>query len=278
MSSSSKSILITGCSSGIGYDAAHRLHDLGWQVLATCRQEADCERLQREGLQSFVLDYEDPASVATAVEETLSRTGGRLDALFNNGAYALPGPLEDITREALTAQFQANVLGWHDLTQRLIPVMRAQGHGRIVNNTSVLGFISPPFRGPYSATKYAVEALSDAMRVEMKGTGIYIILIEPGPIKTEFRTNAGRAFDRWVDWKASARREEYEASLLDQLYFGSTGSRFTLPASAVTEKLITALEARRPRARYFVTQPTYYVDLLRRILPTPVKDMILARF
>ena len=271
-----KSVMITGCSLGIGYDSAKTLAKRGWDVVATCRQMADVERLRDEGLWAVQLDYEDADSVASAFDEALELTNDRLDALFNNGAYALPGPLEDITREALTAQFQANVLGWHDLTQRAIPVMRAQGGGRIVNNSSVLGFMSPPYRGPYSATKYAIEALTDALRVEMRGTSIHFVLIEPGPIDTAFRKNAGKAFDRWVDWENSSRADQYRADLLDRLYAGSQGSRFELPASAVTEKLIHALESPRPKSRYFVTTPTYLVDILRRILPVGVKDRLVA--
>ena len=271
-----RAILITGCSSGIGYDAAHTLHKRGWRVFASCRAEADCTRLQAEGLESFVLDYEDPASVDAAVAEVLERTGGRLDALFNNGAYAIPGPVEDLSREAMTAIFNANVLGWHDLTARLIPVMRAQGHGRIVQCSSVLGLVSMPWRGAYNATKFAVEALSDAMRVELQGSGIHVSLIEPGPIPTDFRKNAVAQFERWVDWKSSAR-DDYESRLLKKLYSGSEGAFFELPARAVTKKLIHAIESPRPKRRYFVTVPTYLMDFARRVLPAAVMDRLMAR-
>ena len=137
-----KSILITGCSSGIGYDATHGLAKRGWRVFATCRKEDDCARLRGEGLESFLLDYDSPASIDTALTTALERTGGTLDALYNNGAFAVPGAVEDLPREALRAVFETNLFGYHDLTQKVIPVMRAQGHGRIVNCSSVLGLVT----------------------------------------------------------------------------------------------------------------------------------------
>ena len=277
MSDSRKSILITGCSTGIGHDAAHRLARRGWRVFAACRAAEDADRLTAEGLEGIVLDYEDRDSVARAAEAVLEATDGRLTALFNNGAYAIPGPIEDLSRAAMEAQFQANFLGWHDLTVRLIPAMRKAGHGRIVNCSSVLGLVSAPYRGAYCATKFALEAWSDALRMEMRGTGIHVSLIEPGPIDTAFRPNAVKQFERWVDWERSARVDEYRGGLLDRLYKGSGGSRFELPASAVAAKLIHAVESRRPKARYYVTTPTYIADALRRALPAPLLDRIVER-
>lgn len=272
---SGKTILITGCSTGIGYDAAQTLQARGWRVFATCRQPADCDRLLSEGFESLVLDYEDPASIAAAVESVLDRTGGTLDALFNNGAYAIPAPLEDVPRAAMRAIFEANLIGWHDLTNQVIPAMRAQGHGRIINCSSVLGLVGVKWRGAYVATKFALEGMSDVLRQEMRGTGIQISLIEPGPIATPFRKNAVAQFEKWIDWEASARVDQYRDSLLDQLYKGSAGPSW--PASAVTKKLIHALESPRPRARYFVTTPTYIADGLRRILPAGLLDRALNR-
>ncbi len=278
MSTHSKSILITGSSSGIGLDAAHTLHGKGWRVFASCRQEKDVEHLKVNGLPDAVhLDYEDPDSITSAVNHVLEATGGTLDALFNNGASAIPGPIEDLSRAAMTASMNANFLGWHDLTVQVIPAMRAQGHGRIINCSSVLGFVSGPHRGAYCATKYALEAWSDALRMEMAGTGIRVSLIEPGPIDTDFRENAVRNFDKWVDWENSARANEYRDGLLDLLYKGSGDSPFCKPPSAVTTKLLHALESPRPKARYFVTVPTYAADILRRILPTSLLDQVMKR-
>ncbi len=271
-----KSILITGCSSGIGLDAARTLKVRGWRVFATCRKPADCERLVAEGLESFVLDYADEASIAAAVTEVLTRTGGTLDALFNNGAYACPGAVEDLPRGALREIFEVNLFGYHDLTRRVIPAMRAQGHGRIINCSSVLGLVGMTWRGAYVATKFAMEGLTDVLRLEMRGTGIDLVLIEPGPITTKIRQNAIPHFEKWIDWEHSARRDQYTA-LRDRLYTSKGPDKFELPPSAVTVKLIHALEAPRPKARYFVTTPTYISNVLRRLLPTRALDWVLAR-
>jgi NAD(P)-dependent dehydrogenase (short-subunit alcohol dehydrogenase family) len=272
-----KSILITGCSSGIGYDAAHGLQKRGWRVFATCRKPADCARLQTEGLESFPLDYADEASIAAALAEALSRTGGTLDALFNNGAYACPGAVEDLPRAALREIFETNLFGYHDLARRVIPVMRRQGQGRIVNCSSVLGLVALKWRGAYVATKFAMEGLTDVLRIEMQGTGIQVVLIEPGPVTSRIRANAIPHFERWIDWKASARAAEYKG-LMHRLYDDDgTPDRFELPPSAVTAKLIHALESRRARPRYFVTTPIHAMNIARRILPTRALDWLIAK-
>lgn len=271
-----RSILITGCSSGIGYDAAHGLKAKGWRVFATCRQQADCDRLVAEGLESFVLDYADEASIAAAVAQVQDRTGGTLDALFNNGAFACPGAVEDLPRDALRAIFEVNLFGYHDLTRRVIPLMRAQGAGRIINCSSVLGLVAAKWRGAYVATKFAMEGLTDVLRIEMRGTGIDVILIEPGPITSNIRQNAAQHFERWIDWQNSARRDDY-AALRHRLYQAKGPDRFELPARAVTDALIRALDAPRPRPRYYVTTPTHLMGLARRLLPTRALDWLLAK-
>lgn len=272
-----KSILITGCSSGIGYDAAHGLRAQGWRVFATARAQADCDRLIAEGLESFILDYADEASITAAVAETLARTGGTLDALYNNGAFAIPGAVEDLPRGALRAIFETNLFGYHDLTRQVIPIMRAQGHGRIINCSSVLGLVGMKWRGAYVATKFAMEGLTDVLRIEMAGTGIKIILIEPGPITSRIRENARAHVTRWIDWKNSARAAEY-TPLIDRLFGEKYGpDPFELPARAVTAKLIHALESPRPKPRYYVTTPTYIMGLARRVLPTRALDWLIAR-
>ena len=272
-----KSILITGCSSGIGLDAARGMKARGWRVFATCRQEADCQRLREEGLESFPLDYADEASIIAAVEEVKTRTGGTLDALYNNGAFACPGAVEDLPRGALREIFEVNLFGYHDLATRVIPLMRAQGHGRIINCSSVLGLVGIKWRGAYVATKFAIEGLTDVLRLEMKGTGIEVILIEPGPITSRIRANSIPHFEKWVDWENSPRVEEYR-SLLDRLYGEKTKpDRFELPPSAVTKALAHACESRRPRPRYYVTVPTYLSGILRRILPSRALDWVVAR-
>ncbi len=271
-----RSILITGCSSGIGLDAARTLAARGWRVFATCRQETDCVKLRAEGLESFTLDYADEASIEAALAEVLERTGGTLDALYNNGAFACPGAVEDLPRGALRAIFETNIFGYHDLTRRVIPIMRAQGHGRIINCSSVLGLVALKWRGAYVASKFAMEGLTDVLRIEMADTAIKIILIEPGPIASSIREKAIPHFERWIDWENSARSAEY-TTLRTRLYEAGPPDKWQLPASAVTTKLIHALESPRPRARYYVTMPTYLMGTLRRILSTRWLDWIIAK-
>lgn len=274
-----RSILITGCSSGIGHHAAHFLHAKGWRVFATCRNADDVARLIAEGLESFRLDYEDPVSIETGFNEALTRTGGTLDALFNNGAYAIPAAVEDLPVAALRQNFEANFFGWHDLTRRVIPVMRAQGAGRIVQCSSVLGIMAMPWRGSYNSTKFALEGLTDTLRLEMRGTGIKISTIEPGPIGTAFRLNARKQFDKWIDWQSSPRADHYRNSLVPRLYKASgasTPDAFELGPEAVTDKLLRALTAQHPRAHYYVTTPTYIAALSRRFLPQRLIDRMLA--
>lgn len=271
-----RSILITGCSSGIGYDAARGLSARGWRVFATCRQEADCERLRGMGLESFVLDYADSAGIAAAVAEVKARTGGRLDALYNNGAIACPGAVEDLPTAALRANFEVNLFGYHDLILQVIPMMRAQGAGRIINCSSILGLVPMKWRGAYVATKFALEGLTDVLRLEMEGTGIHVILIEPGPITSNIRKNSIPHFEKWINWQASARAAEY-AALRSRLYEKRGPDRFELPASAVTAKLIHALESPNPRPRYFVTKATYLMNVARRVLPTRALDWMIRQ-
>lgn len=268
-----KSVLITGCSSGIGYDAAHGLARRGWRVFATCRKEADCERLRGEGLESFPLDYADPASIDAALAEVLSRTGGTLDALYNNGAFACPGLVEDLPTDALRAIFEVNLFGYHDLTRRVIPVMRRQGHGRIVNCSSVLGIVGLQWRGAYVATKFAMEGLTDVMRLELKDSGIKCILIEPGPITSMIREKAIPHFERWIDWQASAQKPKYER-FMHRLYENRGKDKYELGPEAVTKKLIHALESANPSPRYYVTLPTYIAGVGRRILSTRMMDWL----
>jgi NAD(P)-dependent dehydrogenase (short-subunit alcohol dehydrogenase family) len=269
-----RTILITGCSSGIGYDAAHGLAARGWRVFATCRSEADCARLRGEGLESFVLDYDSEASITAAVAEVKTRSGGTLDAVFNNGAFGLPCLTEDLPRGALRAIFETNLFGVHDLTRQIIPIMRAQGHGRIVNCSSVLGLVGIKWRGAYVATKFAMEGLTDVLRLELAGSGIHPVLIEPGPITSRIRIKSIPHFERWIDWKSSARSAEY-APLIERLYTPGGPDKFELPASAVTAKLIHAIESPRPKPRYYVTTPTYISGTLRRLLPTRLLDWVL---
>ena len=245
-------------------------------MFASCRKAEDCDRLKGEGFESPRIDYDDSDSIHSGLAEVTAATGGTLDAVFNNGAYACPGAVEDLPREALKANFETNVFGVHELTRAVIPIMRQQGYGRIINCSSVLGFVGGPWRGSYVATKFALEGLTDVLRIEMANLPIHVILIEPGPITSEFRNNTIPHFRKWIDHENSARADEY-TKLIDG-HLNSTGpTRFELPAEAVTKKLIHALESPRPKPRYYVTVPTYIVGFLKRILSTRALDRFLNR-
>ena len=272
-----KSILITGCSSGIGYDAAVGLKSRGWEVFATCRKESDVKNLRSEGFHSFVLDYTNETSMDEAIQRVLSVTQGRLDALFNNGAFACPGAVEDLPTDALRSVFETNFFGYHYLTRRVITVMRQQGYGRIINCSSVLGMVVMPWRGSYVASKFALEGLTHTLRIEMKDTPIKIILLQPGPIKTKIRKNSVQHFEKWIDWRGSARSSQYQNQLLKRLYGNGEADPFELPASAVTKKLIKALEAKNPKPCYFITIPTFAMSILRRVLPITWLDSLIEK-
>jgi NAD(P)-dependent dehydrogenase (short-subunit alcohol dehydrogenase family) len=273
---SEKSVLVTGCSSGIGLCVAQGLKARGYRVFATARKDSDVQRLRAAGFESVPLDLTDSVSIASAVDDILARTGGRLDALFNNGAYGQPGAVEDLSRAVLTAQFETNLFGWHELTNRVLPVMRRQGHGRIIQNSSVLGFVALRYRGAYNASKYALEGLTDTLRLELKGTGIHVSLIEPGPVTSRFRENAFRAYKENIDADSSVHRDQYRA-MEARLQTRGPVVPFTLPPEAVLGKVIHALESRRPKARYYVTFPTCLFGALKRLLSTAALDRVLNK-
>jgi NAD(P)-dependent dehydrogenase (short-subunit alcohol dehydrogenase family) len=270
-----KSILITGCSSGIGLCCAKGLANRGWRVFATARKQSDVEMLSAQGLEALQLDLADPGSIAAALDEVLRRTGGTLDALFNNGAYGQPGAVEDLRREILREQFETNLFGTHDLTIRVLKIMRRQGHGRIVTNSSLLGYITLPFRGAYNASKHALEGLTDTLRLELRGSGIHISLIEPGPVSSRFRANAFAMYQKNIDKAQSPFLATYEG-MERRLLKKGPAQPFTLPPEAALEKLIHALESKRPKVRYYVTFPAHLFAWLRRLLPDTMLDWVLA--
>ena len=275
---SDKSILITGCSSGLGFDAALRLKDRGWHVLATARDAKDVARLAALGLDSYRLDLACPESTANGAEEALARTDGALYALYNNGAFALPGAVEDLSRDALQSIFNTNLFAQFDLIHRLLPAMKAQGRGHIINNSSVLGLCAVPYRGAYCSTKFAMEALTDALRMENRDSPIRITLIEPGPIPSRIRINSRVHFERWIDWTGSSQKQTYKDKVIPFLYNQDNAPSFAeRPPSEATRILLKALESPNPAARYYVTPMTYIVNLMRRMLPTSALDAILAR-
>jgi NAD(P)-dependent dehydrogenase (short-subunit alcohol dehydrogenase family) len=267
-------ILITGCSSGIGRHAAHGMRARGWRVFATARADADVAQLVEEGFEAFRLDYADATSIAATVDAVLAASSGTLDALFNNGGYAQPGAIEDLDTALFRAQFEANVFGWHDLTRRVIPAMRRQGHGRIVFNSSVLGFVAARFRGAYVASKHAIEGYADTLRIELRGSGIDVVIIEPGPIVSRFRTTA-IGHSEGVDIAGSVHREAYQRDLARRRE-GHGEDRFRKGPEAVLEALVHAVESKRPRARYRVTVPTMVAAFLKRVLTTRAMDRIVG--
>lgn len=276
MQADTKSILITGCSSGIGLYTAQKLQQDGYQVFATARKPEDVERLKQLGLNSLQLDLNDSLSIKNAVIRVLGQTDGKLYALFNNGAYGLPGAVEDLSREALRAQFETNVFGTLELTNYILPVMRQQGYGRIIQNSSILGFAAMPYRGAYNGSKFALEGLTDTLRQELHETSIHISLIEPGPIESSFRQNAFIAFNKYIDTTNSAHQSNYQ-SMITRLNKEGPAAPFTLGPEAVYEKVLHALTAKRPKARYYVTIPTYIMGYLKRLLSSRVMDWVLMK-
>lgn len=271
-----RSVLITGCSSGIGEYCAKALHvNPHYRVFATARREADVARLHEAGLWACVLDLDDSLSIDGALERVLQETGGSIDVLFNNGAYGQPGAVEDLSREVLKAQFETNVFGTQELSNKVLKVMRAQGHGRIIHNSSVLGFVAMPYRGAYNASKFALEGLSDTLRLELVGSNIHVVLIEPGPIRSKFRENALKMFNQNIDVTKSTHKKEYNETLKRLQATGD--SSFTLGPEAVLDALMDAMESKNPRPRYHVTTPTKVLWYLKRVLPVRWLDGLLRK-
>jgi short-subunit dehydrogenase len=272
-----RSILITGCSSGIGLDAARTLKQRGWRVIATARKPEDLARLQNfEGVEVLRLELADPQSIATCAIRALELTQGHIDALFNNAAYGQAGAVEDLSPALLREQLEVNLVGTHDLTRRLIPSMRKNGTGRIVNCSSVLGMVVAPYRGAYCASKFALEALTTSLRLELEGSGIYVSLIEPGPIRSRFVENSVARLLATIDIENSPHRDVYRARL-EKMKAGGQMS-FKLEPEAVTKRLIHAVESPRPRRHYYVTTPTRLAAVMRRALPQFGIDYFARRF
>jgi short-subunit dehydrogenase len=276
MSVKNKTILITGCSSGIGLCAAKILQQRGYQVFATVRTLVDQARLQQYGLTVLLMDVNNSDSIVTAVQNVLAQTQGRLDALFNNAGFGQPGAIEDISRDTLRRQFETNVFGLQELTNHIVPIMRRQGYGRIINMSSILGLVTMAYRGSYCASKYAVEALSDALRLELQGTGIHVSLLVAGPIKSNFRLAARHAYQHYVNAEQSIHQANY-TTMLNNIEQLKSESRLTLTPNAVVKKLIHALEDPHPKPRYYITLPAYFLATLKRILPTRWLDRVMLR-
>ncbi len=271
-----KNILITGCSSGIGYETAHILKNNGYRVIASARKEPDVLKLKAEGFETLQLDLADSQSIQQAVKLLIKITSGQVDALFNNAAYGQGGAVEDLSREVLIQQFQTNFFGTHELTNLILPIMRQQGYGKIIYNSSILGIVAMKYRGAYNASKYALEGLADTLRLELKNTQIYISLIEPGPIRSNFRNNSLLMFKKNIDSQSSFHRKSYLA-IEKRLEKEGDSFPFTLSADAVAEKVLHILAAEKPKIRYYVTFPTYLFGFLKRILPNTWLDYLLEK-
>ncbi len=271
-----RTVFITGCSTGIGHCVAHGLKKRGYRVIASARQVGDVERLRQEGLECLRLDLDQPESIHRAIQALADRCEGKIYGLFNNAGFGQPGAVEDLSREALRAQFETNVFGTLELTNRILPWMRQAGEGRIIQNSSVLGFVSLAYRGAYNASKYALEGLYDTLRLELAGTGIHAVLIEPGPIESRFRANAFAAYKKHIDVAHSVHRAAYLA-MESRLLKDGPAVPFTLPPEAVLDKVTRALECKRPTPRYYVTVPTWLFGGLKRVLSSRALDRVLLR-
>ena len=271
-----RTIIVTGASSGVGAYCARALKADGWRVFATARKDQDIDALEADGIEAFYLDYREPQSIEALMTAVLERTGGRLDALYNNGAYAQAGAVEDMPVAVLRSQFEANFFGWHDLTRRVLPVMRRQGHGRIVHCSSILGLMPLPFHGAYCASKYALEGLMLSLHQELIGSDIHVSLIEPGPVASDLHENGLPLFLNSIDHENSAHREAYRRQMAQKRAAGSRRAAKAGP-EVVYGALKHALLSRRPRPHYVVTVPARIGVILRRILPASLFYRILAK-
>ena len=271
-----RTVLVTGCSSGIGAATAHFLRDRGWTVYPTARKASDLEILRDDGFDPIELDLADSGSVQDCVSAVLDKSADGLGGVVNNAGMAMPGAVEDLSREALRGQFEVNVFGLQELTNGLIPKLRAQGWGRIVNISSIYGLISAPMVGSYCASKYALEALSDAQRVELSGTGVSLSLIEPGPIVSAFRRNAAAALEDHVisddvryaaNYRKEAARRKKQFKKVDFI---------NRPPEDVAKKVFHALESRHPRRRYVITLPAHAGAFMARFFPAALLDRVMA--
>ena len=269
-----KSDLITGCSTGIGLCIALGLQKKGYRVFPTARSTNDVKNLQELGFEALQLDLSSSESIKAAVFKLFEKTDS-LYALINNGAYGQAGALEDISREALDKQFQTNVFGWHELTNLILPKMRNLDSGRMIYISSVLGFVAMPFRGPYIASKFAIEGLVATLRLELSNTNIKFSIIQPGPIESKFRQNAYNAFKENVDSSNSHYLDQYQL-MIKRLKSGKN-VKFTLPPEAVLKSALHALESSSPKNYYRVTFPTKLFAFLGDILPSKLMDNILNK-
>ncbi len=267
-----RSVLVTGCSSGIGLATAELLRSKGWTVFPTARKVEDLDMLEAKGFTAIQLDVASSVSIEAAVDQVLFTNDGQLGAVVNNAGFGMPGAIQDLSRDAMRNQFEINLFGLQELTNRLIPVFRNQGCGRIVNISSVVGRIALPFMGIYSASKFALEAVSDAQRIELLPDSISVSIVEPGPIRTRFSTNCAGQGEKGLDAGNSRFGSAYKQYFKKRRDGGMSEDRFRLPPEAVAKKILHALESPRPKIRYCVTIPAYLGSWAAHFVPAGLID------
>ena len=266
-------IVITGCSSGIGLETAIYLKERGVRVYPTARREEDVEKLQAMGFEDAMkLDVASSEEIEAVISRVLEKEG-TIDVWFNNAGYGQPGAIEDLPADVLREQFETNVFGLHECTRQIIPVMRKQGYGKIIQHSSVLGLISLFGRGAYNASKYAIEGLTDTLRQELAGTQIYPVLLNTGPITSHFRQTAMQRLRENIDIEHSVFKERY----LKNLQAKKSEVPFNEEAVSVAKVVDEIIRMERPRPRYYITKATYLLGYLKRILGTAMLDRILRK-
>lgn len=272
-----KNILITGCSSGIGLCAALMLKERGYRVFAGARKREDVENLNKQGLEGIYLDLNDSVSLQRGLDTILMKTGGTLDALFNNAGFLQAGAIEDLSRDMIRAQFETNVFGPIELTKLVLPIMRKQGHGRIVQNSSILGVITLPFYGAYNASKFALEGFSRTLRQELSGTDIHVSIINPGPITSKLRQHALEKYQQSIAQQPVAYADVYKK--MEKSYFNPSEKdrKVMQDPKVVVDKLIHALESKHPKTHYYIGITSHLIEFLQRIFPDRWIDKILIR-
>ncbi len=267
------SVLITGCSTGIGLKTALYLQKKGYMVFATARYQKDVKILKSRGLQAYKLDVTKKITIEQCLENVLSKTGGSIDVLFNNAGFGQTGAMEDISTDVLKKQFDTNVFGLFEVTNQVLKIMQTQGYGKIIQHSSVLGLVSLKLRGAYNSSKYAVEGLTDTLRLELINTDIYISLLNTGPIRSNFRQNAIKNLKKNVDIDSSRFKDIYYRNI------NATKSDvpFSLEAIDVAKIVEKIIETKKPAPRYYITKATYIFGILKRLLSTALLDKILIK-
>ena len=265
--------MITGCSTGIGLETAKYLKEQGIKVYPTVRDSKDLAILKVFGFENAMkLDVTNSDEITLVIEKVLE-LDGKIDIWFNNAGYGQAGALEDVTTHFLREQFETNVFGLHECTRQIIPIMRKQGNGKIIQHSSVLGLVSLFGRGAYNASKYAIEGLTDTLRLELKGTNIYPILLNTGPITSDFRKNAMRTLQENVDIENSIFKENYLKNLAKE----KSKVPFNEEAISVAKVVHEIILKENPKPRYYITKATTLLGYLKRVLSTSALDRILSK-